>query len=67
LIRTDPEPVGNVCKLGGTSMVTEAVGAFSSLGVWVIFAGGAVAVFDIFWLDRRRFCQMQRIGFLRGF
>jgi hypothetical protein len=44
LIRTASSAVGNICKLGGTGVVTKAVGAFSSLGFWIIFADGKVAV-----------------------
>jgi len=65
-ILTDSSAMGNVCKLGGTAVVIKAVGAFSALGSCVIFADGKVAVLHFFWLVLRRFCQIQRMGFLGG-
>jgi len=46
------------CKLGGTELVTKAVGAFSFFRFFVILADGAVPIFGCFWIPRRRFLQI---------
>jgi hypothetical protein len=66
LIRTNCETEDIFCKLGDTSLVTRAVGAFSFFDFLVFSADSVVARFDFFWLVRRRFLQIQRMGFLGG-